>query len=124
MDGAYNALCPDEEELLVGTEHLPDEVYIVPRPDDDHEPLPTPIDDPQDGAAMELSHAVEVNDAEFDGCNVTNGEGVLSLTYLFLPLYQKQEAEFLRRDGAPRDCDVPLLLRRLHTREEWEGGRE
>ncbi|CAA3016114.1 Hypothetical predicted protein [Olea europaea subsp. europaea] len=43
--------------------------------DDDHEPLPTLIDHPQDGGATEPSHATKVGEAEFDGCNMTDGEG-------------------------------------------------
>ncbi|CAA3016226.1 Hypothetical predicted protein [Olea europaea subsp. europaea] len=54
LDRAYSAPCTDEEELLVGAEHLPD------------------------GAATEPSHAVGVSDAEFDSCNVTDGEGVVA----------------------------------------------
>ncbi|CAA3024052.1 Histidinol-phosphate aminotransferase, chloroplastic [Olea europaea subsp. europaea] len=84
----------NEEELPVGIEHLPDEPDIAPCPNDDHEPLPTPIDDPQDGAATEPSHVAEVSDTELDGCNVTDGV-VLSLRYLFPSLYQKHEAELL-----------------------------
>ncbi|CAA2960856.1 Hypothetical predicted protein [Olea europaea subsp. europaea] len=78
-DGAYSLPCTDEEELLVGTEDLP--VFstkgadIAPGPDAKHELWPTPIDDPQDGAATEPSQASGVSDAEFDGCNVTDGKG-------------------------------------------------
>ncbi|CAA2949036.1 Hypothetical predicted protein [Olea europaea subsp. europaea] len=50
-DRAYSAPCPNEEELLVGTEHL------------------------SDGAAMEPSHVAGISDADLDDCNVTNGEG-------------------------------------------------
>ncbi|CAA2989622.1 Hypothetical predicted protein [Olea europaea subsp. europaea] len=72
QDKAYSAPCPNEEKLPVRTEYLAD---IAPCPDDDHEPLPTPIDNQQDGVATEPSYAAGVSDAELDGCNVTNGEG-------------------------------------------------
>ncbi|CAA2995452.1 Hypothetical predicted protein [Olea europaea subsp. europaea] len=75
LDEAYSVPCSDEEELPVETEHLQDGVNIGPCSDDDHEPLPTPIDDPQDGAATELSHAVGVNNAKLDSCNMMDGEG-------------------------------------------------
>ncbi|CAA2985645.1 Hypothetical predicted protein [Olea europaea subsp. europaea] len=74
LDRAYSTPCTDEE-LLVGTENL--SADIAPCSDDDHEPLPTPIDDPQDGATTDPSHAVGVSDTEFDGCNATDGEGVV-----------------------------------------------
>ncbi|CAA2974785.1 Hypothetical predicted protein [Olea europaea subsp. europaea] len=74
-DRAYSHPCTDEEELLVGTEDLPEGADIAPCLDTEHEPLPTPIDDSQDGAATEPSHAAGVSDVEFDGCNVTDGEG-------------------------------------------------
>ncbi|CAA2957079.1 Hypothetical predicted protein [Olea europaea subsp. europaea] len=51
LDRAYSALCTDDEDLLVGTEHLP---Y---------------------GATTELSHAATVSNVELDGCNVMDGEG-------------------------------------------------
>ncbi|CAA2996158.1 Hypothetical predicted protein [Olea europaea subsp. europaea] len=51
---------------------------IVPCPSAKHEPLPTPIDDQQDGAATEPSQTATVSDAEVNGCNVTDGKGVVA----------------------------------------------
>ncbi|CAA3023369.1 Hypothetical predicted protein [Olea europaea subsp. europaea] len=50
---------------------------IAPCPDVEHEPLPTPIDDQQDGAATEPSEVAVVSDAEIEGCNITDGEGLV-----------------------------------------------
>ncbi|CAA2949025.1 Hypothetical predicted protein [Olea europaea subsp. europaea] len=76
-DGAYSVPCPNEEELLVGTEHLSGIVgNSCTELDNDHEQLLTPIDDQQDGgpnqqhmvmpdlndgAATEPSHAAGVS---------------------------------------------------------------
>ncbi|CAA2965344.1 Hypothetical predicted protein [Olea europaea subsp. europaea] len=77
-DRAYSPPCTDEGELLVGTEDLPKEADITPCSDVDHEPLPTPIDDQEDGASTEPSDAAAVNDAEIDSCNVIDGEGIVA----------------------------------------------
>ncbi|CAA3011564.1 Hypothetical predicted protein [Olea europaea subsp. europaea] len=73
--GAYSPPCTDKGELLVRTEDLPEGADIASCPDVEHEPLPTPIDDQEDGAATEPSDAAAVTDAEINGCNVTDGEG-------------------------------------------------
>ncbi|CAA3024180.1 Hypothetical predicted protein [Olea europaea subsp. europaea] len=51
---------------------------IAPCPDAEHEPLSTPIDDQEEGAATEPSDVAAVRDAEIDGCNVTDGEGIVA----------------------------------------------
>ncbi|CAA3001141.1 Hypothetical predicted protein [Olea europaea subsp. europaea] len=65
-------------ELLVETEDLPEGADIAPCPDAEHEPLPTPMYDQEDGAATEPSDVAAVSDAEIDGCKVTDGEGVVA----------------------------------------------
>ncbi|CAA2953455.1 Subtilisin-like protease [Olea europaea subsp. europaea] len=75
--GAYSPPCTDGGELLVGTEDLPERADIAPCPDAEHEPLPTPLYD-QEGVATEPSDAAAVSDAEIDGCNVTDGEGIVA----------------------------------------------
>ncbi|CAA2980417.1 transcription factor bHLH128-like [Olea europaea subsp. europaea] len=77
--GAYSPPCRDEGELLVETEDLPEGADIAPCPDTEHEPLPTPMYDQEDGAATEPSDATAVSDAEIDGCNVTDGEGIVAI---------------------------------------------
>ncbi|CAA3030200.1 Hypothetical predicted protein [Olea europaea subsp. europaea] len=75
------------------TEHLQDGAHIAGRPDDDQDPMPAATDylldggsneaqlgmlDLNDRGAMEPSHAVPINDAEFEGCAITNGDGVVT----------------------------------------------
>ncbi|CAA2939780.1 Hypothetical predicted protein [Olea europaea subsp. europaea] len=84
QDRAYSPPCTDEGELLVGTEDLPEGANIAPCPDAEHEPLPTPIDDQEgiasitNGATTEPLNAAAVSDAEIDGCNITDGEGIVA----------------------------------------------
>ncbi|CAA3005419.1 Hypothetical predicted protein [Olea europaea subsp. europaea] len=70
--------CTNKGKLLVGTEGLPEGADIAPCPDAEHEPLPTRIDDQENGVATEPSDAVVISDAEIDGCNVTDGEGIVT----------------------------------------------
>ncbi|CAA3000110.1 Hypothetical predicted protein [Olea europaea subsp. europaea] len=66
---------------------------IAPCLDDKHHPMPAATDeqlgrgqiellfvvpDLNDGGAIEPSHAVPINDAEFEGCNITDGDGDLT----------------------------------------------
>ncbi|CAA3027082.1 Hypothetical predicted protein [Olea europaea subsp. europaea] len=51
---------------------------IVPCLDDEHHPMPAATDKQLDGGAMEPSHAAPINDAEFEGCDVTDGDGDLT----------------------------------------------
>ncbi|CAA2989102.1 Hypothetical predicted protein [Olea europaea subsp. europaea] len=78
QDGAYSPPCTDEGELLVETKDLSEGADIALCPNAEHEPLPTPIDDQQDGAPTEPSDVAAVSDAEIDGFNVTDGEGIVA----------------------------------------------
>ncbi|CAA3016603.1 Hypothetical predicted protein [Olea europaea subsp. europaea] len=78
-DGAYSPPCTDggsclwERKTCKGAD-------IAPCSDVEHEPLPTPIDDQQDRAATKPSQVETVSDAEIDGYNVTDGEGLVAAT--------------------------------------------
>ncbi|CAA3005806.1 Hypothetical predicted protein [Olea europaea subsp. europaea] len=71
-------LTPIELGVDTGRSQPPEGADILPCPDAEHEPLPTPIDDQEDGAAIEPSDVAAVSDAEIDGCNVTDGEGIVA----------------------------------------------
>ncbi|CAA2974492.1 Hypothetical predicted protein [Olea europaea subsp. europaea] len=51
---------------------------IAPCLDDEHHPMPAATDEQLDGGVMEPSHAAPINNAEFEGYNVTDGDGDLT----------------------------------------------
>ncbi|XP_022866566.1 uncharacterized protein LOC111386336 [Olea europaea var. sylvestris] len=86
---------PDERDMRAdtGTAHVQDGGDIAARPDNVHDPLPVATDeqigggqmepifavpDLNDGGAMEPSHAGPSNDADLQGCDVTDGDGDLA----------------------------------------------
>ncbi|CAA2993347.1 Hypothetical predicted protein [Olea europaea subsp. europaea] len=110
-----------------------DGAHVAPYPDDVHEPLPTSIDDLQDGgrnqphmampdlndgAVTEPSHVVGVSDVELDGCNVMNGEGVVAKVPVPTPVPEVGgKVTMTRRLSAWLQRPTPAM--RTHTR----GGR-
>ncbi|CAA2933634.1 Hypothetical predicted protein [Olea europaea subsp. europaea] len=90
---------PDERDMRAdtGTAHVQDGGDIAARPDNVHDPLPVATDEQigtlscggqmepifavpnlNDGGAMEPSHAAPSNDADLQGCDVTDGDGDLA----------------------------------------------
>ncbi|CAA2961018.1 Hypothetical predicted protein [Olea europaea subsp. europaea] len=63
-----------------------DRANIAGCSDDDQDPMPAATDDllvtydsySSDRGAMEPSYAVPINDAEFEGCTVTDGDSVVT----------------------------------------------
>ncbi|CAA2938466.1 Hypothetical predicted protein [Olea europaea subsp. europaea] len=87
--------CPDEQDMRadIGATHVQNGGDIAPCPDDEHHPMLVTTDeqlgegqseslfaisDLNDGGAMEPSYAAPINDTEFEGCDVTNGDGDLT----------------------------------------------
>ncbi|CAA2997843.1 Hypothetical predicted protein [Olea europaea subsp. europaea] len=93
---------PDEQDMRADTVtgHLQDGVYIAGYSDNDQDPMPAATDDLLDGGpiepqlgvldlnvmydsyssdrrAMQPSQVAPINDAEFKGCIVTDGDGKL-----------------------------------------------
>ncbi|CAA3009251.1 Hypothetical predicted protein [Olea europaea subsp. europaea] len=50
---------------------------IAPCLDDEHHPMPAATDEELNGV-MKPSHSALINDAEFEGCDVTDGDGDLT----------------------------------------------
>ncbi|CAA2960263.1 Hypothetical predicted protein [Olea europaea subsp. europaea] len=71
---------PDERDMRAdtGIAHVQDGGDIAACPDNVHDPLPVATDEQIDGGAMEPSHTALSNDADLQGCDVTDGDGDLA----------------------------------------------
>ncbi|CAA3031462.1 Hypothetical predicted protein [Olea europaea subsp. europaea] len=114
--------CPDEQDMLVDTGTPQDRAHIAPCEDDVIKPMATASEEMQDVGTMEPSNVAQDDDEEAEGCDTTDGDGVV--IEVLLPLYPTHGPEFLLRDGARYGCDIQLLLLGLRIRGEGEKNKE
>ncbi|CAA2997841.1 Hypothetical predicted protein [Olea europaea subsp. europaea] len=126
--GGHMEPYPNEQDMRADTVtgHLQDGAHIARCPDDDQDPMPAATNNllvlydsySLDRGAMEPSYAAAINDAEFKGCVVTDGDGVV--TEAPLPAIIRVAGCALpttRRHSARLRCSAPSTMT-PYTRSE------
>ncbi|CAA2980489.1 Hypothetical predicted protein [Olea europaea subsp. europaea] len=70
--------CPYESDIAIDKGNMQDVAHITPMQDDLNLLVPAASEEVQDAGAMESSNDVEDDDEEADGCNVMDGNGVVT----------------------------------------------
>ncbi|CAA2956947.1 Hypothetical predicted protein [Olea europaea subsp. europaea] len=109
--------CPDEQDIAIATRNTQDVACIVPCQDDVNLPVATLTEEVQDVGAKEPSNATGDDDEEVDGCDATDGDGVITEVPAPRPVPEA-------RVGVPTTRQRSAWLRRLAiaTRTPYTGG--
>ncbi|CAA2981199.1 Hypothetical predicted protein [Olea europaea subsp. europaea] len=70
--------CPYESDIAIDTRNIQDAAHIAQSQDDLNLPVPAASEEVQDAGATEPSNDVGDDDEEANGCDVTDGDGVVT----------------------------------------------
>ncbi|CAA2970027.1 Hypothetical predicted protein [Olea europaea subsp. europaea] len=110
--------CPNEQDIPVDTENMQDAAHFAPCHDDVNLPVAAATEEVQDAGAAEPSNAVEDNDDDAEGCDVTECEGIVTEFAAPRPVLEPRIGVSTTRRRSTR-------LRRptVATRTPYTGGR-